>query len=109
MIAGIGHARQLAIELLDVTAQAPSEHAGEETHPLERFRAHAVVVNGDLLNGGGVETVAVLIDRFVELEDVGPAAFDRGIAGAVGADDDVFRHQTVRRGSRQRVRMVACT
>jgi hypothetical protein len=34
--------------------------------------------------------MAGLIDRFVDFENVGAAALDCGVAGAVGADGDVL-------------------
>src|SRR5437867_10211808 len=81
-------ARELAVELLDVAAEPPAGRAGQQAEPLHRLRPDAVVIQGHLRRQPGRDPVAHLIDRFVELEDVGAAALDGRVASAVGADDD---------------------
>ena len=83
-------ARQLAIELLDVAAESPAGRAGQQRRPFDRFGPDAVVIHRHLRHDLRVEAMAGLIDRFVDFENVGAAALDCGVAGAVGADGDVF-------------------
>jgi len=68
--------------------------AGEDFKRLEIFRADAVVVDRDLRGEARIVSMAVQVDAFEQFENVGAAAFDRGIAGAVGTDDDVLGHGT---------------
>lgn len=73
------------VDVDDVALQPDAEGAGEDRPRLERGRADAVVVEGDL----------VAVRQFERLErapDIGAPDLRAGIAGAVGQKDDVSAH-----------------
>src|SRR5262249_51181305 len=92
VVAGIVDARQLLVEVLDVPAQPPAGRAAEQFERFELLGAHAVVVDRDLRRRARIEAVRFEIDRLEQLEDVGAAALDGRVAGAVRTDDEALRH-----------------
>jgi hypothetical protein len=89
-ISRLVHTAELAIELLDITAEAVAGRASENPQPFEGFGADAIVIERELPGQRLIRTVSVHIDGFEQLEDVGAAVLYCRVPGAVGADDDVL-------------------
>ena len=78
----------VSIDVQDVPFQAPAEGAAERRQRLERRRADAVVVIGDLRPLSLCRRSEV--DRLVHSPDVGLEQFGAAVPGAVGEEDDRF-------------------
>src|SRR5690606_7238152 len=92
-ITRIVDAAQLLVELAHVATEAVAGRAAQDLGELEALRADAVIVNGDLRATFRIEAMAVQVHALEDLEDIGPATLDGGIARSVGTDDDVLGHE----------------
>jgi hypothetical protein len=95
LVARVVHARELVVEVFDVSTETPPGRAGKDLQRLEVLRADAIVVDGDL--GGELRIVAMTVEvhGFKQLEDIRAAPFDCRVARAVRTHDDSFGHRRV--------------
>ncbi len=71
-----------AVTFQDVLRDSVADQISRDSAPV---RAHAPVVEGDLV-------VGAVFDHVVHFVDVGAESFSAFLSGSVGEDDDVFGH-----------------